>query len=260
MKPKIALVCATCDANKLDHMLQSLFSANDMENDFDEVGLFIALDSEDGLMITAPYHDAPKNNHDVFITWNKAPRGISCAFNDAINVVDLLKYDYLMILEDAISFTERDIIKRLIAVLEKHPEFGWVAPGQVENPSATFTAMCSVMSTTMARRMIIETNRKARLFDDCLECFDDADLIRASRSVYFFWTADGHRIHNAFDPHGVPDIKISHPESRTTTAMLRGGRDSEQEREHFLQNQKRFRCKWHTDDFDWSQVPQYRGD
>ena len=171
---------------------------------------------------------------------NPSPVGISRAFNMGAAIA---KGEYLCFLEDAVYVTE-GWLDKLLEALETEPSLGWVAATQIENPKATFTSMCSLI-----RRDIFE---RVGRFDEQLEVFDDADLILRMREAGM---ADGTCSRYAFNPHGLRDVKVSHPETRTTTGDIRGGRGSKQEYEHFLEMKRRFKEKWGMDDFNWNKMP-----
>ena len=150
---------------------------------------------------------------------NPSPVGISRAFNMGAAIAS---GEYLCFLEDRVYVT-KGWLTGLKKVLDAHPEYGWAAAYQAENPNARFTSMCSLM-----RRGVFESIGG---FDEQFEVFDDADLVLRLRD-------------KGFDPRGVEDIKVNHPEARTTTGALRGGRGSEQERAHFVEMGRRLLAKW----------------
>ena len=173
--------------------------------------------------------------------------GISRAFNMGSSIA---RGDYLCFLEDRI-YVPKGWLTGLKKVLDAHPNYGWVATYQVENPKATFTSMCSLM--------LRRTFESMGGFDEQFEVFDDADLLLRMNGRTFRLDCGNNTAwyegYPPLDPHGVSDIKVSHPEARTTTALLRGGRDSQQEHDHFTEMTKRFKAKWGMDDFDWNKVP-----
>ena len=171
-------------------------------------------------------------DYNPIIVVNERPIGISRAFNMGAKVAS---GKYLCFLEDAIYVTP-EWLGGLKEALDTKPEFGWVAATQLENPRATFTAMCSLMTK--------EVFDEVGGFDELLCPFDDADMIMRLRGAGY-----------AFNPHGLSDVKISHPEARTTTAQLLGGKDSARETENFGIMQGRFKAKWGMDDFDWNSMP-----
>ena len=178
---------------------------------------------------------------------NPAPIGISKAFNKGAKISNC---KYICFLEDAI-FVTGGWLAGLKEALDKRPEFGWVAAHQIENPKATFTSMCSLV--------LKETFDGVGGFDERLEVYDDADMImRLRNTVRFVHQLFGEGDNGHYDPHGIADIKVSHPESRTTTAPLRGGKDSKPEQDHFKEMRRRFCEKHHIPDdmdFDWNRVP-----
>ncbi len=102
---------------------------------------------------------------------------------------------YLMLLEDGVRVTPGwDVAMR--HVLETHPDFGWVACGQLENDRAPFTPLCSLMTRACAEAV----TGLDPVFAPCQ--FDDADLYMRCRKA-------------GFTPHAV-NHKVSHPVSRTS--------------------------------------------
>jgi glycosyltransferase involved in cell wall biosynthesis len=187
--------------------------------------------------------------YNPIIIVNSSPIGISKAFNQGAKISN---GRYICFLEDAI-FVTPGWLEGLKEALDKRPEFGWVATHQIENPKATFTSMCSLI--------LKETFDAVDGFDPRLEVYDDADLILRLRHTFLdrrVLIREGTGENNVYNPHGIADIKISHPHTRTTTAPLRGGKDSKPEQDHFKEMRRRFREKHaipDTHDFDWSRIP-----
>lgn len=106
---------------------------------------------------------------------------------------------YACLAEDGIVLPPEGLV-RMRRTLEVHPEFGWVACGQRDNPLAPFTSLCSLLT--------VEALGKVGGLDPAFapKHFDDADLYMRLRG----W---------GYAPHAVPFL-VTHTfgnTSRTTS-------------------------------------------
>lgn len=139
------------------------------------------------------------------------------------------EYRYLELLEEGVVVVE-GWDRTLRAVLDAHPEFGWVACGQQENTKAPFTAYCSLL-----HRDAVEVVRGLDYrFQPAY--FDDADLLMRLRA-------------QGYEPHGIP-LLISHPTSRTSRSW-----DDAYDAWLLLEKRLLFALLHGVADMDWSQVP-----
>lgn len=135
--------------------------------------------------------------HVLSVTVDASPhrRGLVAAYNAGFTYARRHGYGYVQLLEEGVRVTHGwDTAMR--RTLDAHPEFGWVACGQKENPAAPFTALCSLLH----REALLKVEGLDPLFAP--DQFDDGDLFMRLR---------GH----GYMPHAV-DHRVLHPVSRTS--------------------------------------------
>jgi hypothetical protein len=156
-------------------------------------------------------------------------RGLVAAYNDGFaRFLQHPQYTWLHLVEDGLTPT-LGYDAALWHALVAHPGFGWVACGQVEHPTAPFTALCSMFT----RECVEAVWGFDPLFAPCQ--FDDGDLYMRCRVAGFFPTAVHHLVH--------------HPEGRTSVDGPRAD-DIALMRAH----QQRFAARWGMPDMYWHQV------
>jgi hypothetical protein len=169
------------------------------------------------------------------MTWSLSAtrRGLVPAYRVGFARFAAGRWSRLVLLEDNVLVTPGwfDALSR---TLDAHPEFGWVACGQLENAHAPFTSLCSMLTREAALAL---DGGPDLAFAPCQ--FDDGDM-------FMRLLAKG------FTPHAV-DHKVSHPEARTS----REGTEAddwaliEAHRVTFMQ-------RWGIADFPWDRVPVHR--
>lgn len=187
--------------------------------------LFVALDS------ATMEHDAWFCERGAKVSWALTQRrGIVGAYNAGFQYfLTDDSYQYLMLVEDGISVDDHwDTDMR--RVLDNHPEFGWVACGQIENDKAPFTPLCSLMTRACAEAV----KGLDPLFAPCQ--FDDADLFMRCLQAGFTPFAVNH--------------KVSHPVSRTSREGT-----LEQDWALVLDHRDKFQRRWQIPDSPLHQVP-----
>jgi hypothetical protein len=123
----------------------------------------------------------------------------------------------------------------LTRTLDAHPEFGWVACGQLENDNAPFTSLCSMLTRECALAL---DGGPDLAFAPCQ--FDDGDMFMRALKA-------------GFRPHAVPH-KVSHPEARTSRVGT-----IEDDWQLIEAHRAIFRDRWGLYDFPWAAVPVHRG-
>jgi hypothetical protein len=145
-------------------------------------------------------------------------------------------YRRLVLLEDGLVLTDAwATFDALTRTLDAHPEFGWVACGQLENEHAPFTSLCSMLTRECALAL---DGGPDLAFAPCQ--FDDGDLFMRALKA-------------GFRPHAVPH-KVSHPEARTSRVGT-----IEDDWQLIEAHRAIFRDRWGLYDFPWAQVPVHRG-
>lgn len=166
----------------------------------------------------------------VFLVTNPTRVGLVAAVNEGFRwFLSREDWHFLVILEDGITVAP-GWDDRLRRTLIAHPQFGWVACGQIENALAPFTSFCSMMTKSCAERV----GGLDPMFTPCQ--FDDGDLFMRC-------------VAHGFKPHGV-EWKVSHPRSRTSRDWSEAD-DIALMRKH----QELFRMRWGMSDMPWSLVP-----
>lgn len=187
------------------------------------------------LILDAPDPQRPVDweSHATIVRVNPERRGLVAATNDGFAHFLAGPWSHLVILEDGLTLTPGwdTALRRM---LDAHPDFGWVACGQVENDRAPFTAFCSMMTRACAEKV----RGLDPIFSPCQ--FDDGDLFLRC-------------VQAGFRPHAVAH-KVHHPESRTS-------REGTVEDDWRLIEEHRvlFHARWGLRDFHWSAVPVHRG-
>ena len=144
------------------------------------------------------------------------------------------QYKYLHLLEEGVRVLKGwDMALR--STLDAHPDFGWVACGQVHNPGAPFTALCSLLT----REAVEKVKGLDPLFAP--DQFDDGDLFMRLRD-FGYW------------PQAVP-FRVLHPRSRTS----RNGTQQE-DYDRMLAHQQLFADRHGIPDMPWASVPVHPGD
>ena len=155
--------------------------------------------------------------------------GLLGAYNSGFAWFAAGHWDRLIMMEDGITVTPGwDWVLR--RTLENHPEFGWVACGQLEHP-VPFTPLCSMMT----RQCALAVRGLDPWFAPCQ--FDDADLLLRVQLAGFM-------------PHGVPH-RVSHPEGRTSVAPA----DRQKDLELMHRNRQKFAARWSIPDSTLPRVP-----
>jgi hypothetical protein len=163
-----------------------------------------------------------------------ARRGLVTAYRAGFARFAAGDWSRLVLLEDNILVTP-GWFDALTRTLDAHPEFGWVACGQLENEHAPFTSLCSMLTRECALAL---DGGPDLAFAPCQ--FDDGDLFMRALKA-------------GFRPHAVPH-KVSHPEARTSRVGT-----IEDDWQLIEAHRAIFRDRWGLYDFPWAQVPVHRG-
>jgi len=173
---------------------------------------------------------------DPRVTFDASPerRGLVAAYRAGFAHFASGTWSHLILLEDGITVTPGwDTLMR--RTLDAHPEFGWVACGQIENLRAPFTSLCSMMT----REAALATNGgQDLLFAPCQ--FDDGDMFMRLMKA-------------GFRPHAVLHL-VHHPISRTSRQGTLQDDLALMEAHRLL-----FQERWGMADFTWDKVPVHRG-
>lgn len=144
------------------------------------------------------------------------------------------EYRYLHLLEDG-AMPPQGYLDDLRAVLDAHPEFGWVGCQVLENSSVHLIPFCSLMTRAAAEAVQGLDPLFAPKF------FDDADL-------YLRLVKAG------FQPHGIA-TRVSHPEGETS----RDPSEIESDRVAFQEKRALFAERWGQDTFSHAVIPIHLG-
>lgn len=131
-------------------------------------------------------------------------------------------------------------LQTLLVALRRHPEYGWASTAWVtdEKTRGSF-ATCSCCLFTR------EALEDVGLFDEEFSNpegygFEDDDL-------YIRFLLHG------YDPHGVLNVQVRHPQSGTTLDRIHGSGEGKQRR--FTYNQLLFYRKWGYASTNWNDIP-----
>lgn len=239
---RVSVIVTTVNTPRLTRCLEALATTDTFEQ------LVIVADAPDESTWNILRGLASGSDSDWRMVLNHEPVGMPMAYNQGIEAAD---GDAVVLLaSDAV--VEKGWLRNMRVAAEAHPEFGWLAPRQIdgdgrEHPMATFT--CGMLTQDAIDHLVSDSWSKARgetVFDDAFGPpgygFEDDDV---------YWRL----LECGFHPHGVEESVVAHPQSHGTLGSLHGNAQARAAKQ--VKGLKLIRERYNSNGTNWDALPVY---
>lgn len=239
---RVSVIVTTVNTPRLTRCLEALATTDPFEQ------LVIVADAPDESTWDILRGLARGSDSDWAFRLNHEPVGMPAAYNQGIEAAD---GDAVVLLaSDAV--VEKGWLRNMRLAAEQHPEFGWLAPRQIdgdgrEHPMATFT--CGMLT----RKAIEELHMPYPEVEDVGAVFDP----KFGPPGYGFEDDDVYwrMIELGFKPHGIEESVVSHPQSHGTLGSLHGNAQARAAKQ--VKGLKLIRERYNSNGTNWDALPVY---